>query len=155
MRRRLFTLAAACSALLCLATLFFWVWSEVAAQLDFFVVQSVNTSSGLGTERGALIGFLQRERPSYRDPDPGDVQLVRAGFRYLRITSDGMRRWNLVLPWWLLAGTLLVLPIAWYARRRRDRRRARTGACAVCGYDLRATPERCPECGTVATKGAT
>jgi len=43
----------------------------------------------------------------------------------------------------------MVLP-AWraiaYVRKRRS---SRAGRCAVCGYDLRATPERCPECGSV------
>ncbi|HEV2296466.1 MAG TPA: hypothetical protein VGR35_21660 [Tepidisphaeraceae bacterium] len=34
-------------------------------------------------------------------------------------------------------------------QRLRAQRRPCTGRCARCGYDLRATPERCPECGAV------
>jgi hypothetical protein len=51
-------------------------------------------------------------------------------------------------PHWLALLILAAVPAsrAWRARRRR--RTIAAGRCARCGYDLRATPGRCPECGT-------
>ena len=43
---------------------------------------------------------------------------------------------------------LLLLPaVRTLADRRRRRRRLEQGRCMQCGYDLRHSPDRCPECG--------
>jgi hypothetical protein len=65
---------------------------------------------------------------------------------------DGKRRFlsrlYLDVPWWLLF-VLTSLPwMFWISARQRRRRRLGRHLCDECGYDLRATPDRCPECGT-------
>jgi hypothetical protein len=137
------------SLVLFAGTVVLWAWTRSMPQVDFFTMTGPGRSYGLGTEVGAVISFLQQERPRYRDGDPADVRWTGGGFRYLRITSDGMRRWNLVVPFWAVAGVAAALPAARWIARARARRTTRAGLCPSCGYDLRATPDRCPECGTI------
>jgi hypothetical protein len=50
---------------------------------------------------------------------------------------------------WMLALCFLGPPIVWLRGARKARRARATGTCPGCGYDLRATPDRCPECGAI------
>jgi len=71
------------------------------------------------------------------------------GFRW-HPRSD--RNWEyrergIAVPAWSLVLLSGALPAWMSAGFYRSVRRSRRGFCSRCGYDLRATPERCPECG--------
>jgi hypothetical protein len=63
--------------------------------------------------------------------------------------------WQLavVVPYWSIVALASLLPACCLAKVPgvvRRRRRIRRGLCVQCGYDLRASTDRCPECGTPA-----
>jgi hypothetical protein len=75
------------------------------------------------------------------------------GFGYRDGTVPSTEAWRDVtwrewtMPYWSLVLLLACLPTVAVMKSLRERHRRRPGHCPACGYDLRATPDRCPECG--------
>jgi 4-amino-4-deoxy-L-arabinose transferase-like glycosyltransferase len=184
MRRLLrwtFHAMAVASLLLCLATAALWVRSYWA--YDQFVAQRRQVSEGgvnyiiphsylmVESYRGQLSGWVfWSERPEPHHGPPWELVLdcppspkpFTPPFYWLvteRVVSAGYayHSWRFGVRAWLIVSAFAVLPaVATFRQVRvaRRRRRARLGRCVACGYDLRATPERCPECGVIPSRGA-
>ena len=142
------------SLLLCVATLALWVRSRRTG--DFFSryrsgrYWAVSSCSGqLYVERG-MTSYPDASRwrsgpPHYWFLTPTNIDWQFVGFAHLTGSPEGLPRpfSVLVVPYWSFLPVFLAAPGFWMLRRRRHR----IGHCPRCGYDLRATPDRCPECG--------
>lgn len=164
MRRRLFSLCSGLSLALCLGLLLMW---GRAAFGDELWVRCVGHSLLLygadGTEAASAPTFFfdpSISMTAFEGPK-GLLRLLRAGslrsgaarFAGVEVYWDAGRPVSMyravVVP---IAYPILLaaaLPALWAVCRIRVRHRARRGLCPACGYDLRATPDRCPECGTI------
>jgi hypothetical protein len=91
---------------------------------------------------------------------PGPTPGAKPNEKWIRWNCAGIQYVSTVLPdsyetlisirWPYIVAFALCLP-AWkalaIAHNRRRAARVRHGLCPTCGYDLRATPNQCPECG--------
>ncbi len=126
-----------------------------------------NVYINLGPADGAAVGSSFALYDKFTDQRKGSLEIVSVGPRRFSLCrtltllpgqtvreGDMLRSVEWVnLPYWPAIAVLSVLPMVWLlvTLRRSGRRafRARFGRCLNCGYDVRATPGRCPECGTV------
>jgi hypothetical protein len=69
---------------------------------------------------------------------------------YFHVESDPSGRfqsWSLGIPDWIVAMMLAGGAILMWRKKSTLRYRRHHGLCLRCGYDVRATPDCCPECG--------
>jgi hypothetical protein len=78
--------------------------------------------------------------PIYYDFKLWSIDSVRPRGARGRVVQIGFNGWP-------LAVVFAVFPLTWMIKR--VRRPPGANVCPQCGYDLRATPNRCPECGTI------
>jgi hypothetical protein len=141
------------------------LWARSHYDHDFFYCRSVNNHPSLiaiASDASGRLGltvshgvtpFQERFRwISYKnyanDLDPPDSWL---GLSFTHLAAGGIDERSIRFPNWILALLFAVFPITWLFNRTLGRT-ILGGHCIHCGYDLRATPDRCPECGTVPTK---
>ncbi len=171
--RRLFNFAAAVSVVLCVASVIFWVRSYTWKEGFSFHIKGVDcttfsrfggaalllTSGSADSAHFQLLRGVQ-SRIGGNAVDYPEYSAAGFGFLEIGVRNDptAPRTRVFIIPFWFLTCVAAILPaLSGWSLVRRHRSIVMQGLCKNCGYDLRATPDRCPECGAIppAAKGAT
>jgi hypothetical protein len=176
MKRRSFKLLMIISTVLCVGLMVtavrsFWVstsfgkstWNGQQGRLEIFEIDSGAGGISLYAETAFSspnepLSDVFRLHPKWQIHEealhPWKLDWVDLWhFHYYRgsavFNGGSWSRLEVRVPYGPLILLMMVAPVIWVFRRKHVRR---PGFCMQCGYDLRATPERCPECGTTIAK---
>ncbi len=145
------------SLLPCVATAVFWIRSYYRE--DFLYFYCGNSYAMALSYPGVATVEITRYQHTLEPPpkrwdyasEPANQTALhwkRLGFCHRSEPAlDGIRHVN-CFPFWFLCALTALPPVLMGTRRIRRRSRREMCFCPVCNYDLRATPDRCPECGT-------
>ncbi len=136
------------------------------------VIRTLGASTGCGVVMlswGWLEEPISEPRRGFFDygRDRGDINwktsdslLGRAGFggyewSHLNGAGTSVKVRGIAAPNWFLAILFAIVPGLWSKRFFQQRRRYGENCCSSCGYDIRESPERCPECGQAVAPSTT
>jgi hypothetical protein len=167
MKRHLLNFLTGLSLLLCAATAVLWVRSHrVGSVFGYYAdladdgwYRDVHACSHAGrltlvTLHSKFDDQLRRGRfHAWDDPHPAQPRHELFGFGCFHVQGREMGWTEIRAPYWSIAILAGIAPLFTVVRSVRRKRGRPANLCPRCGYDLRATPDRCPECGRAAAGG--